>query len=78
MEQTMKQRIEAKNQALHWLATQLRWERTLEALKFILFVNQPKLLSETYARYLEGRIRAAEPYSGLPVRLSCRARAEKM
>jgi GTP-binding protein len=53
-------------------------ERTLEALKFILFVNQPKLLSETYGRYLEGRIRAAEPYPGLPVLLSCRARAEKM
>jgi GTPase len=53
-------------------------ERPLEALKFILFVNQPKLLSETYERYLEGRIRAAEPYPGLPVLLSCRARAEKM
>ena len=52
-------------------------ERTLEALKFILFVNQPKLLSETYGRYLEGRIRAAESYPGLPVLLSCRARAEK-
>jgi GTPase len=51
-------------------------ERTLEALKFILFVNQPKLLSETYGRYLEGRIRAAEPYPGLPVLLSCRARSE--
>lgn len=53
-------------------------ERTLEALKFILFVNQPKLLSETYGRYLEGRIRAAEPYPGLPLLLNCRARAEKM
>lgn len=53
-------------------------DRTLEALKFILFVNQPKLLSETYGRYLEGRIRAAEPYPGLPLLLNCRARAEKM
>jgi GTPase len=53
-------------------------ERTLEALKFILFVNQPKLLSETYGRYLEGRIRAAEPYPGLPVLLSCRARSENV
>jgi GTP-binding protein len=51
-------------------------ERTLEAPKFVFFVNQPKLLSETYGRYLEGRIRAAEPYPGLPVLLSCRARAE--
>jgi GTP-binding protein len=53
-------------------------DRALEALKFILFVNQPKLLSETYGRYLEGRIRAAEPYPGLPVLLNCRARAEKV
>jgi GTP-binding protein len=53
-------------------------ERTLEALKFILFVNQPKLLSETYGRYLESRIRAAEPYPGMPVLLSCRARSENV
>jgi GTPase len=53
-------------------------ERTLEALKFILFVNQPRLLGETYGRYLEGRIRAAEPYPGLPVLLSCRARSENV
>jgi GTP-binding protein len=53
-------------------------DRELEAMKFILFVNQPKLLSETYGRYLEGRIRAAEPYPGLPVLLSCRARSEKV
>jgi GTP-binding protein len=51
-------------------------ERTLEAPKFVFFVNQPKLLSETYGRYLQGRIRAAEPYPGLPVLLSCRARTE--
>ena len=62
-------------------AAQARGEderRTLEALKFILFVNQPKLLSETYGRYLEGRIRAVERYPGLPVLLSCRARSEKL
>jgi GTP-binding protein len=53
-------------------------ERALEALTFILFVNQPKLLSDTYGRYLEGRIRQAEPYPGLPVLLKCRARAEKV
>ena len=62
-------------------AAQARGEdegRSLEALKFILFVNQPKLLSETYGRYLEGRIRAVERYPGLPVLLSCRARSEKL
>jgi len=53
-------------------------EQQLEALKFVLFVNQPNLLSETYARYLEGRIRKAEPYFGLPVLLSCRARRDNV
>ena len=59
-------------------AAQARGEETraLEALKFVLFVNQPKLLSDTYARYLERRIRAAEAYPGLPLILSCRARSE--
>jgi GTP-binding protein len=58
-------------------ATQARGEgdATLEALKFVLFVNQPNLLSDTYARYLERRIRAAEPYPGVPILLSCRARS---
>lgn len=48
----------------------------IEPPKFVLFVNQPKLLVETYGRYLEGRIREAEPYPGLPVLLSLRARSE--
>jgi len=47
-----------------------------DAARFVLFVNQPKLLSDTYTRYLERRIRAAEPYPGLPVLFSCRARSE--
>ena len=59
-------------------AAQARGEddSTLEALKFVLFVNQPKLLSDPYGRYLERRIRAAQPYPGLPLLLSCRARSE--
>src|SRR5256714_929520 len=49
----------------------------LEAIRIVLFVNQPKLLSDTYSRYLERRIRATWPLPGLPVRFSCRARSEK-
>ncbi|MGZ5020398.1 MAG: ribosome biogenesis GTPase Der [Chthoniobacterales bacterium] len=49
-------------------------ERAIDPPKFVLFVNQPKLLGDTYRRYLEGRIRAAEPYLGLPVLITCRAR----
>lgn len=44
--------------------------------KFVLFVNQPRLLGETYRRYLEARIREAQPYPGLPILISCRARTE--
>ena len=51
-------------------------ERAIDPPKFILFVNQPKLLGDTYARFLEGRIRQAEPYPGLPVLLTCRARSD--
>jgi GTPase len=46
------------------------------AVKIVLFVNQPKLLSDPYSRYLERRIRAAWPFPGLPVLFSCRARSE--
>jgi GTP-binding protein len=52
-------------------------EQALEAVKIVLFVNQPKLLSDTYSRYLQRRIRAAWPLPGLPVLFSCRARSEK-
>jgi GTPase len=53
-------------------------DRAIDPPKFILFVNQPKLLSDSYGRYLEGRIRGAEPYPGLPVLLTCRARSEQV
>ncbi|HEY2680248.1 MAG TPA: ribosome biogenesis GTPase Der [Candidatus Udaeobacter sp.] len=43
--------------------------------EFVLFVNDPQLMTEAYRRYLEARIREAEPYSGLPIILSLRARA---
>ena len=43
--------------------------------EFVLFVNDPRLSTETYRRYLEARIREAEPYPGLPIILTLRARA---
>lgn len=53
-------------------------ERLIDPPKFVLFVNEPKLLTDPYSRFLEGRIREAEPYTGLPVLLTCRARSEKL
>jgi GTP-binding protein len=43
--------------------------------EFILFVNDPQLMTEAYRRYVETRIREAEPYPGLPIILTLRARA---
>ena len=43
--------------------------------EFVLFVNDPQLMTEAYRRYLEARIRESEPYPGLPIILSLRARA---
>lgn len=60
-------------------AAQSRGEekRRIEPPEFIFFVNDPKLLGETYARYLEARIREAQPYPGLPLFLKCRPREER-
>jgi len=49
-------------------------EATVEPAEFILFVNEPRLLGETYRRYLEARIRKAKPYPGLSIILTCRPR----
>jgi len=46
----------------------------LQPPEFVLFVNDPSLMNETYRRYLEARIRKAEPYPGLPIILRLRPR----
>ena len=43
--------------------------------EFVLFVNDPRLLGQTYRRYLESRIRDAQPFPGLPIILTLRPRA---
>jgi GTP-binding protein len=45
--------------------------------EFILFVNSPRLLTQPFARFLEGSIRKAEPYPGLPIIFSARAREQR-
>ena len=59
-------------------ATQARGktERALATPEFVLFVNDPQLLGETYARYLEARLREAQPFPGLPLMLNFRPRSE--
>jgi GTP-binding protein len=51
-------------------------DQSLEPPEFVLFVNDPRLLNQTYRRYLESYIRRAEPFSGLPIILTLRARAK--
>ena len=46
--------------------------------EFVLFVNDPRLLPRAYARYLEGKIREAEPYIGLPIILTLRPRGKSL
>jgi len=49
-------------------------EEPFPLLEFVLFVNDPRLMNETYRRYLEAHIRKAEPYPGLPIVLTLRQR----
>jgi len=59
-------------------ATQPRGaEQALATPEFVLFVNDPQLLGETYARYLEAQIREAQPFPGLPLMLNFRPRSER-
>jgi len=51
-----------------------RGSSPLQAPEFVLFVNDPQLMNETYRRYLEARIRKTEPYPGLPIILTLRPR----
>lgn len=51
-------------------------DQQLQPPEFVLFVNDPRLLSQTYGRYLEARIRQAQPFPGLPIILTLRPRAQ--
>jgi GTP-binding protein len=51
-------------------------DHQLQDPEFVLFVNDPRLLSQTYKRYLESRIRLAHAFPGLPIILTLRFRAK--
>src|SRR6266513_4949949 len=53
-------------------------DRDIQPPEFVLFVNDPRLLSQTYNRYLEARIRKAQPFPGLPIILTLRPRSENV
>ncbi|HET9418959.1 MAG TPA: ribosome biogenesis GTPase Der [Chthoniobacterales bacterium] len=51
-------------------------DRQLPPPEFVLFVNDPRLLTEPYRRYLEARIRQSQRYVGLPISLTLRRREQ--
>jgi GTP-binding protein len=53
-----------------------RENQEVQPPEFVLFVNDPRLLSQTYKRYLESRVRDAQPFPGLPIILTLRPRAK--
>lgn len=53
-------------------------DRPLQPPEFVLFVNEPRSLPETYRRYLEACIRKAQPYPGLPIILTLRPRSKNL
>ena len=63
----------------HAMATsqRARGSAELHVPEFVLFVNDPQLITKSYRRYLEARIREADQYRGLPIVLRLRARAQK-
>jgi GTP-binding protein len=46
--------------------------------EFVLFVNEPRMLTDHYRRYLEARIREAQSFSGLPIVLTLRPRTKNV
>ncbi len=50
--------------------------RAIATPEIVLFVNSPRFMTEPFGRFLEAKIREAEPYPGLPLKLTLRARSE--
>jgi len=59
--------------------TQPEHERTepIPLPKFVLFVNDDKLLDDNYRRFIESQIREKAPYTGLPITFTFRARTPR-
>jgi len=45
--------------------------------EFVLFVNDEKLLDQSYERYLDSKLREKAPYTGLPILFHLRARTAR-
>jgi GTP-binding protein len=56
----------------------IRRGEDLRPPEFVLFVNEPRLMTDQYRRYLEARLRETQPLAGLPIVLTLRPRSEKL
>ncbi len=52
--------------------------RVISAPTLVCFVNHKDLLSDSYKRYLEGKLREEYPFEGLPVRFDIREREQRL
>ena len=68
--------IRARRLKLFYAAQSKGEEDQQQSQEIVLFVNDPRLLSQTYKRYLESRIRDAQPFPGLPIIVTLRPRAK--
>lgn len=50
--------------------------RPIPPPEFVLFANSPRLATDPFTRFLESKVREVEPYTGLPILLTFRARTE--
>jgi GTP-binding protein len=55
-----------------------RGSSPLQPPEFVLFVNDPRLMTQSYHRYLEARLREAELYPGLPIIVTLRGRTRNV
>ena len=56
---------------------ELKHRRAIEPPTLMLFVNDPKLISDPYRRYLEKQVRARYPFLGLPILFRMRGREKR-
>jgi GTP-binding protein len=76
---SMERGAPATREFAHGMQTsqQARGRTLLHVPEFVLFVNDPWLITQSYRRYLEARIRDGESYPGLPIILTLRPRVQK-
>jgi GTPase len=68
--------VQGSRQLKLMYATEVTKHATVQVPTFLLFVNKNDLIPQSYERYLEGKIREASGYYGLPIIFKLRERNE--